>query len=195
MKVLLHACCGPCASACIPALRALGHEPVLLFSNSNIAPDGEFEKRLAALRILAQAERTALLVDPPDHGAWLGNVARGLENEPEKGLRCAKCFRWNLSRTAEIAKAENIPAFTTSLTVSPHKISKMVFEAGAEVSPEKFLPVDFKKNDGFKKSLARSKELGLYRQNWCGCEFSRRKTDDDLVGTEGLEPPRLRTGT
>ena len=173
----------------------MGHDPVLLFSNSNIAPQEEFEKRLDALRILAKAEKTALIVDPPDHGAWLDNVAQGLENEPEKGLRCAKCFRWNLSRTSEIAKAENIPAFTTSLTVSPHKVSSMVFKAGAEISQEKFLPVDFKKNDGFKKSLIRSKELGLYRQSWCGCEFSRRKTDGGLVGTEGLEPPRLRTGT
>lgn len=173
MKVLLHACCGPCASACVPALRALGHEVGIFYSNSNIAPDAEFEKRLASLRVLAAAEKAELFVDPPDHADWFAKVARGLESEPEKGARCAKCFRYNLARASAFAAAHGYDAFTTSLTVSPHKVSAMVFAAGAETGGDRFLPVDFKKHDGFKHSLERSAALGLYRQNYCGCEFSR----------------------
>ena len=188
MKVLLHVCCGPCASACVPALRELGHEIVLFYSNSNIDTEAEFEKRLASARKLAEADGVALAADEYDHADWLEKVAKGLEDAPEKGARCAKCFRYNLARAAAWAAEHGCEAFTTSLTVSPHKVSSMVFEAGADAAWEasakdcggsaaaapKFLPVDFKKKDGFLRSLRRAGELGLYRQSYCGCEFSRR---------------------
>ena len=189
MKVLLHTCCGPCASACVPALRDLGNEVVLFYSNSNIDTEEEFEKRLANARKLAEAEGVELAADAYDHADWLEKVAKGFEDEPEKGARCARCFRYNLARAAAYAAAHGYDAFTTSLTVSPHKVSRMVFEAGADAAwsasakdcggsaaaaPE-FLPVDFKKKDGFLRSLRRAAELGLYRQSYCGCEFSRRK--------------------
>ena len=195
MKVLLHTCCGPCASACVPALRDLGNEVALFFSNSNIDTEAEFEKRLDNARKLAAAEGVELAADAYDHADWLEQVAKGFEDEPEKGARCARCFRYNLARTAAYAAAHGYDAFTTSLTVSPHKVSQMVFEAGADAawwtgrgrpayvarapsplqsSAPEFLPVDFKKKDGFLRSLRRAAELGLYRQSYCGCEFSRR---------------------
>ena len=188
MKILLHTCCGPCASACVPVLRDLGKDVVLFFSNSNIDTEEEFEKRLANARKLAEAEGVEIVADAYDHADWLEKVAKGLEDAPEKGARCAKCFRYNLARAAAWAAAHGCEAFTTSLTVSPHKISAMVFEAGADAAWEasakecggaaaaapKFLPVDFKKKDGFLRSLRRAGELGLYRQSYCGCEFSRR---------------------
>ena len=213
MKVLLHTCCGPCASACVPALRDLGNEVALFFSNSNIDAEAEFEKRLDNARTLAAAEGVEVVADSYDHADWLEKVAKGFEDEPEKGARCARCFRYNLARTAAYAAAHGYDAFTTSLTVSPHKVSRMVFEAGADAawwagrgrpayvagrghpayvagrgrpayvarapsplqsSAPEFLPVDFKKKDGFLRSLRRAAELGLYRQSYCGCEFSRR---------------------
>ena len=188
MKVLLHTCCGPCASACVPVLRELGHDVSLFYSNSNIDTEAEFEKRLDNARTLAAAEGVEVVADSYDHADWLEQVAKGFEDEPEKGARCARCFRYNLARAAAYAAAHGYDAFTTSLTVSPHKVSRMVFEAGADAAwsasakecggsaaavPE-FLPVDFKKKDGFLRSLRRAEELGLYRQSYCGCEFSRR---------------------
>ena len=191
MKVALHVCCGPCASACVPALHDHGNEVVLFFSNSNIDTEEEFEKRLANARKLAEAEGVEIVADAYDHADWLEKVAKGLEDAPEKGARCAKCFRYNLARAAAWAAEHGCEAFTTSLTVSPHKVSAMVFAAGEDAAWEasakacggsaaaapKFLPVDFKKKDGFLRSLRRAAELGLYRQSYCGCEFSRRQDD------------------
>ena len=188
MKVLLHTCCGPCASACVPALRDLGNKVALFFSNSNIDTEAEFEKRLDNARTLAAAEGVEVVADSYDHADWLEKVAKGFEDEPEKGARCARCFRYNLARTAAYAAAHGYDAFTTSLTVSPHKVSRMVFEAGVDAAwsvsakdcggsaaaAPAFLSVDFKKKDGFLRSLRRAAELGLYRQSYCGCEFSRR---------------------
>ncbi len=188
MKVALHVCCGPCASACVPALRDLGNEVALFFSNSNIDTEAEFEKRLTNARKLAEADGVELVADSYDHEDWLEKVAKGFEDAPEKGARCARCFRYSLARTAAWAAERGYEAFTTSLTVSPHKVSPMVFEAGADAAwgvsakdcggsaaaAPKFLSVDFKKKDGFLRSLRRAAELGLYRQSYCGCEFSRR---------------------
>lgn len=143
----------------------------MFYSNSNIDTEAEFEKRLDAARRLAEADSVALVVDGYDHGDWLEKVAAGLENAPEKGVRCAGCFRYNLARTARYAAEHGFDAFATSLTVSPHKPSPAIFAASGD---ERFLKADFKKRDGFKLSLRRSAELGLYRQDYCGCEFSRR---------------------
>ena len=187
MNILLHTCCGPCASACEPRLREEGHGVVLFFSNSNIDTREEFEKRLAAVRSLASADGVEVVADEYNHSDWLEKVAVGYEKEPEKGARCARCFRYSLMRAARYAAEHGIEAFTTSLTVSPHKVSPMVFAAGkdaawaastadcggASAHAPDFLEVDFKKRDGFLASLRRSAELGLYRQNYCGCEFSK----------------------
>ena len=172
MKVLLHTCCGPCASGCLPRLNELGHDVTLFFSNSNIDTEEEFERRRDAAAKLAAFAGVKLVCDKYDHGEWLKTVAAGHENEPEKGSRCTLCFKYSLARAAALAKSEGFDAFTTSLTVSPHKVSKQVFSASDE---QTFLKEDFKKNDGFKTSLAKSRELGLYRQTYCGCEFSRKQ--------------------
>ena len=177
MTVALHVCCGPCASACVPRLKEAGREVAMLFANSNIDTAEEFERRRAEAERLAAHDRVAFAALPYDHADWLDKVARGCEDEPEKGARCARCFRYNLAKAAEWARERGFDAFTTSLTVSPHKPSAMVFEAGREAAEgggPAFLPEDFKKREGFKLSVARAKELGLYRQSYCGCEFSRR---------------------
>ncbi len=175
MKVVLHSCCGPCATACVARLKALGHEVVMHFANSNIDTKEEYERRLRAAREVAAAEGVELVAAPYDHQKWLDEVAAGFEAEPERGARCDRCFRYNLAETARFAAERALDAFTTSLTVSPHKVSERIFAAAAEVGGEvEFLPENFKKHDGFKHSLRRSAELGLYRQSYCGCEFSRK---------------------
>lgn len=174
MKLLLHTCCGPCASACVPRLQAEGHEVTLFYANSNIDTAEEFERRLAAAQTLADHDGVALVADAHDHAAWLREAAAGYENEPEKGARCARCFRFNLARTAAYAAAHGYDAFATSLTVSPHKVSPVIFAQGDAVADgSAFLHADFKKKEGFKLSVRRAAELGLYRQSYCGCEFSK----------------------
>ena len=160
----------------------------LFFSNCNIDTADEFARRLAAARRLGEADGVPVVVDAYDHADWLEQVARGFEHEPEKGARCERCFRYSLARAASYAAAHGYEAFTTSLTVSPHKVSPMVFAAGRDaawsvstadcggsaVAAPKFLEEDFKKKNGFLHSLRRTEELGLYRQSYCGCEFSKR---------------------
>ena len=176
MKVLLHICCAPCACACVPRLKELGHEVALFFSNSNIDTPVEFEKRSGAARKLAEEDGVEIVFDEYNHTQWLADVAKGFESEPEKGARCERCFRFSMLRAAKYAAENGYDAFTTSLTVSPHKPTGLLFAAGDDVSVGRamFLREDFKKREGFKKSTVRSRELGLYRQNYCGCEFSRR---------------------
>ena len=170
MKILLHVCCAPCATHSIETLQA-EYEVTLFFADSNISPENEYRRRLAEARRLAAAYGCAFAEDPYDHEAWLASVA-GLEDEPEKGRRCLKCFEFNLTRAAEFAGSHGFAAFTTSLTISPHKRSADIFEIARRLG--NFLPIDFKKKDGFKHSLELSREHALYRQDYCGCEFSRR---------------------
>ena len=174
MNVLLHSCCGPCASACVPRLKEGGHTVTMFFSNSNIDTREEYEKRLDEARKLAMAEGVELVADAYDHSKWLREVAAGYEDEPEKGRRCERCYRYNLARTAAYAAAKGFEAFTTSLTVSPHKPSAKIFAASED---PQFLKEDFKKKEGFKLSVKRAAELGLYRQAYCGCEFSNRNVE------------------
>ena len=177
MTVVLHACCGPCASACVPRLRSEGHDVTLLFANSNIDTAEEFERRRDAAETLAKADGVPFVALPYDHADWLAKVAAGFENEPEKGARCARCYRYNLEKAAAFAAEHGLDAFTTSLTVSPHKPSAVVFAAGESIdAAPRFLADDFKKREGFKVSVRRAAELGLYRQAYCGCEFSKRET-------------------
>ena len=167
----MHTCCAPCASACIPRLKSLGHEVVLFYCNSNIATQEEFDKRFAEVQRLAAADGVMVVKMPYNHADWLEKVAKGFENEPERGARCERCFRYNLAKCADWAREHGFALWTTSLTVSPHKPSKLIFACSDDPA---FLREDFKKRDGFKLSLVRSKELELYRQSYCGCEFSKR---------------------
>lgn len=181
-KTLLHTCCGPCASACVRRLAEAGRVVTMFFSNSNIDTREEFERRKDAAARLAAADGIPFICDDYDHEDWLRNVAAGFENEPEKGARCLRCFRYSLARTAKYAHAHGFSAFTTSLTVSPHKPSALVFSASDDPLFAKF---DFKKGDGFKLSVARSAALGLYRQKYCGCEFSRKRTPPNTPHPNG----------
>ena len=169
-RILLHVCCAPCGTHSIEVLRR-DWDVTLFFSNSNIAPEAEYQRRLATARELASTLGLPLVVDSYDHAAWLESV-RGLEDEPEKGKRCAKCFEFNLGRAAAYARANGFDHFTTTLTISPHKSSPLIFGIGERLGG--FLAVDFKKQDGFRQSVEASKRLGLYRQDYCGCEFSLR---------------------
>jgi predicted adenine nucleotide alpha hydrolase (AANH) superfamily ATPase len=167
--LLLHTCCGPCAAH---AVRALGetYAVTLFFSNGNIAPREEYARRLEAARELAARCEVALVEDVYDHDAWRRDVA-GLEHEPERGARCLKCFAFSLGRTARYRAEHGFDLFTTTLTISPHKRSVDLFRIGRGLGP--FLEVDLKKRDGFRRSVDLSREWGLYRQAYCGCEFSR----------------------
>ena len=155
--ILLHTCCGPCATTCTERLGDSGEEPLLFFSNCNIFPREEYDLRLEHARKLAVILGLDLIEDAYDHGAWLSAVA-GLEDEPERGRRCERCFRFSLSRTADRADLLGLPAFTTTLTVSRYKSSAQIFEVG--------------KGNGYERSIDLSRLYGLYRQNFCGCEFS-----------------------
>jgi hypothetical protein len=184
-KILLHACCGPCSTHCVETLRAQDYEPTLFYSNSNIMPVEEYRRRLDAIRLFSKAADVDLIEDAHDNDAWLGAV-RGLEEEKEGGMRCSLCFRYNLGRAADYAVKHGFAEFTTSLTVSPHKRSAQVFEAGDSAAAQvaaahselsdipQFMHVDFKKNNGFLNSKRLSEQYGLYRQTYCGCVFSMK---------------------
>lgn len=175
--VALHVCCGPCASACVPRLVADGHRVVMVFANSNIDTREEFERRREAAEALARHDGVEFAAIEYNHDEWLSKVALGYEAEEEGGSRCERCFRYSLSKTAEYASSVGISTFASSLTVSPHKNSEKVFAAGVAAG-EGFLKVDFKKKDGFLQSVRRAKELNLYRQAYCGCEFSKRQSEE-----------------
>ena len=171
MNVLLHTCCAPCASHCVTVLKDLGHAVTLFFSNANIAPQEEYQRRLDAVRALAERWALSLIVDPTRHDDWLTSVATGFETAPERGPRCGRCFRYSLSRTHHAMTEHGFNAFTTTLTISPHKPTPLIFEIGQAIDATRFLAIDFKKNNGFLQSVRLAQEMGLYRQNYCGCEF------------------------
>jgi epoxyqueuosine reductase len=169
-RVLLHTCCANCAAASIEKLLE-SYDVGLYFCNSNIYPIEEFKMRCNDMKNYADINNIPIWIADYDHNDWLDFV-KGFENEPEKGERCRLCFRYNLAKTAKLAEAENYDFFTTTLTISPHKISKVIFEEGNKYS--NFLDIDFKKQDGFRRSLDLSKINNFYRQKYCGCEFSIR---------------------
>ncbi|MBW3020230.1 epoxyqueuosine reductase QueH [Candidatus Woesearchaeota archaeon] len=165
MKLLLHVCCAPCTAGCLEQLKE--YEITMFFSDSNIYPEEEYERRKYEAKKLAEIYGIEFIEDTYDHDEWREFV-KGLEKEPEGGKRCFKCFEFNLRRAAEMAK--NYDFFTTTLTLSPHKSNLKIFEVGKNF--EKFLEKDFK--TGWAKSVELSIEHNLYRQNYCGCEFSLR---------------------
>ena len=174
-KILLHCCCGPCSTASIERLINEGWTPVLFFSNSNIYPGEEFDKRWGELVKVAQKYSLQVIREEQNHEKWLEKI-RGHESDREGGERCALCFDYNLERAAEMAKELGIASFATTLTVSRFKNSKKIFSIGEHY--EGFCPIDFKKKDGFNRSIVLSKEMGLYRQSYCGCEFSLRSSNE-----------------
>ncbi|MEG2075620.1 MAG: epoxyqueuosine reductase QueH [Victivallaceae bacterium] len=171
MKMLLHCCCAPCGSGAVERLLQDGHQVTLFFSNSNIAPESEYYLRLESMKKLAIIYSLKLIIDQYEPDLWLNQVAQGFENEPEKGARCPRCFTFALNRTFQ--SSGDFDGFCTSLTISPHKNSKMIFECGRRF--DKFVPYDFKKQNGFKLSCDLAAKYQLYRQCYCGCQFSMSK--------------------
>lgn len=167
--ILLHICCAPCGSASTEKLLCENSQVTLFFSNSNIFPYSEYLKRLESAKVLAKHFNIPIIEDNYNQEGWLEAVS-GLENEPEKGKRCCACFAFSLTQTAAKAEKLGIEKFATSLTVSPHKNSQQIFQIGSQF--ERFSLYDFKKKDGFRRSLELTTEIGLYRQNYCGCRFS-----------------------
>jgi predicted adenine nucleotide alpha hydrolase (AANH) superfamily ATPase len=173
-RLLLHVCCIGCGAYVAEELKK-NYDVVLYFYNPNIFPEIEYKKRLEEARRIAKKFKLKLIVEKYDHGKWL-KMVNGFESEPERGERCLICYRDRLDKTAKTAKENGFDYFATTLTISPHKDAKRISLVGQEMAEKykvKFLDKDFKKNNGFKKSCELSKELGLYRQDYCGCEFSR----------------------
>lgn len=173
-NVLVHACCAVCSAYPIEKLKEMGYNPVLYFFNPNIFPQEEFDRRLKELISYSKKKNIELIVDKQDAEGWYNCIA-GFENEPERGKRCARCFEYRLLFTALKAFKLEYQYFTTTLTVSPHKQSKVIFEIAKELADKyelTFLDIDFKKENGFLKTMQIAKEENFYRQNYCGCEFS-----------------------
>lgn len=174
-KILLHACCGICSGYPISLLKNMGYSPVVYFCNPNLNSFEEFNRRLNAQKTICEHFNVELIVEEYNHSEYLKTV-KGLENEPEKGRRCDKCIELRLRQTAQKAKELRIEEFTTSLVISPHKNFEKITTLGENIAknykPLKYLPINFRKQDGFLKTNDISRELNLYRQNYCGCEFS-----------------------
>lgn len=176
-KLLLHSCCGPCSSACLERLIEQ-FDVTVLYYNPGIEPTEEYYLRLENQKKIISSipggENISLIEGPYDPDSFHA-FADSMADEPEGGKRCEACFRQRLSYTAQIADQMGFDYFTTTLTISPHKNAKLINEIG-EALQEKavWLHSDFKKQNGFLRSIELSKEYGLYRQDYCGCVFSVR---------------------
>lgn len=173
-KLLLHICCAPDATVGIEEL-ADDHDTEGFFYNPNIHPHGEYVKRLEATKNLAAEVDLVIWEGDYDDSMWFGSI-RGLEAEPEKGLRCETCFRIRMEETARKAREEGFEVIATVLTTSPHKDAEKINAIGREVAEQyglEYLSTDLKKKDGFYRSVRLSRKYNLYRQHYCGCTFSR----------------------
>ena len=176
-RILLHACCAICSGYPIEALRELGYEPVVYFYNPNIYPVAEYQKRLAAQREICLHYGVELIEGSYEPEIFF-EAAKGLENEPERGKRCIKCFELRLINSIHKARELGIETLTTSIVISPHKNFQLISDIGQKLCENEnieYLAIDFKKKDGFLKTNNISKSLGLYRQNYCGCKFTIRQ--------------------
>jgi predicted adenine nucleotide alpha hydrolase (AANH) superfamily ATPase len=177
-KLLLHACCGPCLTSSLEQTHT-EYEVVPFWYNPNIEPICEHERRnveyLRFIELKQYEDITAY--DYTEENLLWHEAIQGLENELEGGARCQKCIEFRLKRTAEFANKNSIELFSTTLSVSPHKNTEMIKIAGDTCSKNmnNYEHFDFKKEDGYKRSVEISNELELYRQSYCGCEYSIRK--------------------
>lgn len=178
-ELLLHSCCGPCSSYVLEYLTQY-YQVTLLWYNPNIWPPEENDKRLYYQRKIIDSlglqDKVKIVISNYDHDRYLQMVS-GLESEPEGGERCTECFRLRLTEAAQAAKELGIKLYCTTLTVSPHKNAEKINSLGEEIGAEygvRFLPSDFKKRNGYKRSIELSREYDLYRQDYCGCEFAYR---------------------
>lgn len=181
-KLLLHSCCGPCSTHCISVLCD-EYDVTVFYYNPNILPEEEYIKRkdeqirfINEFNIKSGNDIHFIEYDyTPD---VFHQLAKGIEEEPERSLRCCLCISHRLDVTARFCEINSFDLFTTTLTVSPHKDAEFINMYGVETAKKydvTFLPCDFKKKDGYKHSIEMSKEYGLYRQNYCGCGLGKYK--------------------
>lgn len=182
-KLFLHSCCAPCSSYTLEYLSNYFDITVYYF-NPNISPKAEFDKRYAEQKRLIEAlpskHTIKLVCGEYDYNDFL-KIAKGYENVPEGGERCFRCYRMRLESTAKLAKEQGFDYFCTTLSISPLKNSQKINEIGYEIAEKygiKWLPSDFKKKEGYKRSIELSREYQLYRQNFCGCVFSKENKDE-----------------
>lgn len=179
-RLLLHSCCAPCSSYTLEYLSRYFDITVYYF-NPNISPKQEFDKRFEEQkRLISQMpfkNRVTLVEGDYNYDDFL-EIAKGLENVPEGGERCFRCYKMRLESTARLAKEQGFDYFCTTLSISPLKNSQKINELGFEIEEKygvKWLPSDFKKREGYKRSIQLSREYSLYRQNFCGCIFSKNQ--------------------
>lgn len=184
-SLLLHSCCGPCSTQVIDFLKDY-FKITVYYYNPNIEPFEEYEKRkkeqIRFIKELKQKDKNIKLdfLDCDYDNASFKNVSKGLELEKEGGARCSKCFYLRLKKTAGLAKEKGFEYFGTTLTVSPHKNSQVINRIGEKVQEKIEIPFiygDFKKNDGYKKSIEFAKVYNLYRQDYCGCLYGKSQQD------------------
>lgn len=181
-SLLLHGCCAPCSSACLEYLNK-HFKITLFFYNPNISPKEEFEKRFSeAKRLVAEMpfeNSVKIIKGDYDYSGFL-NAVSGFETVKEGGERCFKCYALRLEETAKAAKNGGYDYFCTTLSISPLKNSQRINEIGYEIGEKygvKWLPSDFKKKEGYKRSIELSRQYDLYRQDFCGCAFSKAERE------------------
>lgn len=184
-RILVHVCCAPDAAYVIGLLRG-NYNPAAFFYNPNIHPADEYARRLADARRVAKNLGVPLMEGVYDDARWLALTSK-FKDEPEKGRRCDICYAIRLEKTAAAAAAGRYDAFTTVMSLSPWKKAGSLNRIGQMFGRRRgvaFLEADFKKRDGFKKSVVLSRSLGLYRQDYCGCVFSREAAGGRKRGPE-----------
>lgn len=193
-RLLIHSCCAPCSSYVLEYLSQYFSITVFYY-NPNIYPPEEYEKRVQEQEHLIDrlpAEHPIDFVDGPYERERFYEMVRGLEAEPEGGSRCFRCYELRLSEAVEMAESGGFDYVTTTLTISPLKNAQKLNEIGERLCRErqvKWLPSDFKKKEGYKRSIELSEEYGLYRQNYCGCEYSllaSQKREKTPISQEGI---------
>lgn len=176
-KLLLHACCAPCVTHPVKLLQT-DYEVSVFFYNPNIQPESEYRAREEEIKQLADKWDFPLIIAHYDLDDWKEEI-RGFESEPEGGQRCERCYRLRLAETARIAQQNGFTHCTTTLSISPHKNAELINTIGTGIADRyglTFVESNFKKKDGFKISCTLSEEEGLYRQDYCGCIYSRQTT-------------------
>lgn len=180
-SLLLHACCAPCSSHTLLFLYGK-FDITVYFCNPNIAPESEYEYRKSELkRLISELNLDVKMIDEDYDPSPFYELAAGLENLPERGERCRRCIEYRLRKTGILAAESGFDYFTTTLTISPHKDHEFINSCGGKLAEElgvKYLFSDFKKHDGYKHSIELSRIHNLYRQNYCGCIYSRRLSEN-----------------
>lgn len=175
-KLLLHSCCAPCSSTCLERLKEY-FQVTVLYYNPNIDEEEEYEKRKAEQIRFLKETGWADFLDCDHDSESFEKMAKGLEEEPERGKRCYRCYTLRLEKTAQVAKENAFEYFATTLTLSPYKNADWLNEIGEKLGGRyalNYLYTDFKKKGGYYRSTELSREYGLYRQDFCGCRFSKR---------------------